>query len=440
MRRRLLIILAIVLLAAGAGVLYLRAGGTTVPGLAAEPIGPAVETAMASGDSTALADFAIRRCRLAKSQAKQHCYEEVFLAVTERNQIRLAMDGLSVLGRRDPSTVAHGHDLTHVVGINAWTPGEDVGTVYESCTGLYQSGCYHGVVQAYLDAKGTDSATVFQVCKLIKAADTNLWLRFQCVHGIGHGLVNSLAMHLPKALAGCDWLVSAWDASSCYGGAFMEFIVAGRGQSHHPAKHLAAAAQVAEDHGEHQHHEEADSFAVRNKADPLYPCTAIKEKYQSACYGMQAGIIYEIVGADFAKIAQACDGAPANMRPSCYQGIGTYISGVTVRNTEKAMTLCNQGHPTYKRWCFVGVVKNYVDVTAKPDDGFGFCQAIHDQPLESVSCYVAVGEQIAVLYQTDGERSRECAKAGAAWVGACRYGAVLTFERPPNLPVLVPAT
>jgi hypothetical protein len=57
-----------------------------------------------------------------------------------------------------------------------------------------------------------------------------------------------------------------------------------------------------------------------------------------------------------------------------------------------------------------------------------------------VSCYVAVGEQIAVLYQTDGQRSEACARSGAAWVGACRYGAVLTFERPANLPVLVPAS
>ncbi len=438
MTRKLLIALGIVVLAGGGGLWYFQRGGTQIPGLAAEPIGKAVQAPIATGDSTALAEFAIRRCRLARGQPKQTCYEEVFLAVAERNQIRLAMDALSVLSRLDKSTVANGHDLTHVVGINAWTPGEEVGAVYESCTGLYQSGCYHGVVQAYLDANGTDSTTVAQVCGLIDAAANNLWLRFQCVHGIGHGLVNNMAMHLPKALAGCDWLVSAWDASSCYGGAFMEFIVAGRGQAHHPAKRAGTAKP--EDHGEHEHHESADTFAVRDKNDPLYPCSAIGEKYQPACYGMQAGIIYELLGADFAKIAKACDGAPPAMRPSCYQGIGTYVSGVTVRNSEKAITLCNEGHETYKRWCFVGVVKNFIDVTAKPEDGFEFCKLIHDQPLEAVTCYVAVGEQIAVLFQTDPDRSRECAKAGAAFVGACRYGAVLTFERPPGLPVLVPVS
>jgi hypothetical protein len=437
MKRTMGIGLAAVALAGGVGAWFFTGRGGPSP----VPITEAVQAPIATGDSVALAEFALRRCRLATTQATQACYEEVFLAVTQQNRIRLAMDALSVLGRLDTRTVANGHDLTHVVGINAWTPGEDVGAVYESCTGLYQSGCYHGVVQAYLDANGTDSATVSRVCNLIKAAETNLWLRFQCVHGIGHGLVNNLAMHLPKALAGCDWLVNGWDASSCYGGAFMEFIVAGRGQAHHPAKRAAAdSAQSTEAHGEHQHHEGADTFAVRNKSDPLYPCSVIGEKYQPACYGMQAGIIYETVGPDFGKIAEACDGAPVMMRPHCYQGIGTYLSGVVVRNSEKAITRCNEGHPTYRRWCFVGVVKNFIDVTAQPDDGFAFCRLIHGQPVEAVSCYVAVGEQIAVLYQGTPERSRECAKAGAEYVGACRYGAVLSFERPANLPVLVPVS
>jgi len=442
MKRQLIFGLGAVVMVAGAGLAYFHQQGTAIPGLAAEPIQQSVESRIAAWDSTSLAEFAYRRCRLSQGQSRQTCYQEVFLAVTARNQIRLAMDALSVLGRLDRTTVANGHDLTHVVGINAWTPGEDVGTVYESCTGLYQSGCYHGVVQAYLDANGTDSTTVAQVCNLIKAAETNLWLRFQCVHGIGHGLVNNLSMHLPKALAGCDWLVSGWDASSCYGGAFMEFIVAGRGQAHHPAKRPDSAGSTGTEveHGEHHEHQSADTFAVRNKDDPLYPCSAVGEKYQPACYGMQAGIIYEIVGADFRKIAQACDGAPAAMRPHCYQGIGTYVSGVVVRNAQKAITLCNEGSDLHKRWCFVGVVKNFIDVTAKPDDGLAFCRLIHDQPIEATSCYVAVGEQIAVLHQGNEERSRECAKAGPAFVGACRYGAVLTFERPPNLPVIVPVS
>lgn len=434
MARKLTIAAGLLVLIAVGTLWYLRSHGTLIPGLQAEPIATAIQEPLASGDSIQVAEFMARRCRLATGKPKQACYEEILLTIVEKNQIRLAMDALSVLSRLDPGTVARGHDLTHVVGINAWTPNEDVGDVYQSCTGLYQSGCYHGVVQAYLDAKGTDSTTVAQLCNVIKPAVENMWLRFQCVHGIGHGLVNALSMRLPQALKGCDWLNNGWDATSCYGGAFMEFIVAGRGQSHHPHKKTSdsSAGTGASGPSEHDHHQTADSFPARNPSDPLYPCSVLDPKYQSSCYGMQAGIIIETTGPDWGKIAMACDRAPVGMRPACYQGIGTYLSGFTVRDPVKAIEHCNAGSPAYKPWCFVGVVKNFIDVTAKADDGLDFCRRVVDQPKVATSCYIAIGEEMAVLYPSEADRSRECARAEPGYVNACRFGAALTTELPAN--------
>lgn len=432
MTRKLVLFLGSVALLAVGYATYLRSKGALVPGLAAEPIVSAIEAPIATGDSLKMAEFAARRCKLSMGQARQQCYEEILLTLVEKNQVRLAMDALSVLARLDPGTVAKGHDLTHVVGINAWTRGKDVDQVYQSCTGLYQSGCYHGVVQAYLDANGIDSTTVARLCNLISAAVTNMWLRFQCVHGVGHGLVNAMALHLPNALAGCDWLVDGWDSASCYGGAFMEFIVASRGQAHHP--HTRKADSAAAQHGEHAHHEVADTFPKRKADDLLYPCTAIKARYQSACYGMQAGIIFETTGDDWGRIARACDGAPPGMRAACYQGIGTYLSGFVVRNPRKAITACDAGSAENKAWCFVGVVKNFIDVTATADDGLDFCARVLEQPAVATACYVAIGEQMAVLYPVREDRARECARAGAGpWEAACRYGAGLNTERPAAL-------
>ncbi|MBM4186746.1 MAG: hypothetical protein FJ206_05470 [Gemmatimonadetes bacterium] len=427
MTRRIVFGLAGLGLLLAVGIAFARSRGAQIPGLPPLPLAAALDGPARRGDSLEVATFAHNRCRLVRGKSQQACYEEILLALVERGQVRLAMDALSVLGRLDPGTVARGHDLTHVVGINGWKPGLDVGAVYQSCTGLYQSGCYHGVVQAYLDANGTDSSTVASVCNLIKAATTNMWLRFQCVHGIGHGLVQNTSLHLPKALAGCDWLVDGWDANSCYGGAFMEFIVAGRGQSHHP--HGKTAAAKPTDHGDdHAHHEPADSFPIRDPNDPLFPCSVVGPKYQASCYGMLAGIVIENTGADFGKIAKACDQAPPGLRPSCYQGIGTYVSGFTVRDPAKSEGHCNRGHPDYKAWCFVGVVKNFIDVTAVPKDGLDFCTRVHDQPAVATACYVAVGEQIAVLFPMVEDRTRECAKADPVGLAACRYGAALTSE------------
>jgi hypothetical protein len=445
-----LIILALVLLAC-AGALVSRSRGTILPGLGAPSVDRLIEKPIASGDSMVVAKFAERRCLLLRGSAQRECFEEILLALVLRNRVRLAMTTLEVLSARVPQLVARGHDYTHVVGINAWSPGEDVGAVYEACTGLFQSGCYHGVVQAYLDANGADSAVVAGLCDLIPSAHTNMWLRFQCVHGLGHGLVQAKQLHLRRALEGCDWLFSSWDAESCYGGAFMEFIVAGRGQSHHPhgghaesgdsttAAVPATAGAEHADHGEHAHRAPAptDTFAIRNRADPLYPCSVLAKRYQRSCYGMQAGIIIEITGADFGKIAQACDLAPIGMRPACYQGIGTYVSGFTVRDADKSIHHCMLGSPAHRAWCIVGVVKNFIDVTSLPADGLDFCRRLRDPDL-GASCYVAVGEQIAVLKPAHPDRDRACAGADAAFREACRYGAGLPAQRPKNLPQFTP--
>ena len=86
--------------------------------------------------------------------------------------------------------------------INAWRPGKDLGAVYLQCNELFQSGCYHGVIQAFFAWEGTDSAKVVRLCRENPGISDNAWLHFQCVHGIGHGLLQTYTMNLPRALHG----------------------------------------------------------------------------------------------------------------------------------------------------------------------------------------------------------------------------------------------
>jgi hypothetical protein len=424
---------------AGAGIAF-RLQGSALPGLTTPPL-PERLARSPSPDSAAVADFALRRCRLLWTRDQRKCYEEILLDLVEHDQVRLALGALTLLGERDDYIRRFGHDFAHVIGINAWKPGKDIGKVYAQCNELFQSGCYHGVIQAVFAYQGTDSASVASLCGGTPEINASAWLRFQCVHGIGHGLVQTYAMNLPRALHGCDMLGNAWDAQSCYGGAFMEFIVGGRGQSHHV--HRPAAAKPAPE--EHRHSMDgmgppagADSawppFKVRNPSDLQYPCSALGERYQQACYQMQAGLVAEVTGLDFARIAGACDQAPERWRRWCYQGIGTYVSGVTVRVPERGIAECSRGDVRYRPWCFVGLVKNYVDVTAKLDDGLDLCRRVGGSPDIASACYVALGEEAAVLYPSMERRRAECARAPAEYAGACQYGAGLTLEKPAAYP------
>jgi hypothetical protein len=148
---------------------------------------------------------------------------------------------------------------------------------------------------------------------------------------------------------------------------------------------------------------------------------------------MQAGLVVEQTGLDFAKVAAVCDIAPEAMKKPCYQGIGTYVSGVTSRDPAESTRLCSLGSLRWRPWCFVGVVKNFVDVTANPDDGLAFCKKLGPADI-ATSCYHAVGEEAAVLYGPMSRREEVCNKVGPRYVNACRYGAGLTQERPADLP------
>lgn len=175
-------------------------------------------------------------------------------------------------------------------------------------------------------------------------------------------------------------------------------------------------------------------FKIREPADLLYPCSVLGDRYQRACYQMQAGLIVERTGLDFAKVATVCDGAQPRMRSVCYQGIGTYVSGVTTRDPAEAIRLCSLGSARYRPWCFVGVVKNFIDVTAVAEDGIDFCRRLGPVDV-ATSCYVAVGEQAAVLHPSMDRREQLCGGVESKYTQACRYGAGLHRERPMTLPI-----
>ena len=160
---------ALVVVAAivGAGA-YFRVQGAAIPGLPLPQVPGRLGGIITAGDSAAAANLAAERCRLLWSKSRRTCYEAFLLDLVRKDQVRLAMGALALLGQRDPQVRRYGHDFSHVIGINAWTPDKDIGAVYLQCNELFQSGCYHGVIQAFFAYHGTDSASVEQRSHLSK--------------------------------------------------------------------------------------------------------------------------------------------------------------------------------------------------------------------------------------------------------------------------------
>ncbi|HEX3926417.1 MAG TPA: hypothetical protein VHW65_00320, partial [Gemmatimonadales bacterium] len=320
-----------------------------------------IDAAVARKDTVTLAHLALRECGPKAESVRQTCYEDFFGRLADSNRVHIALGALAALAADHPEIEMEGHSFTHVIGIRAWQPGADVATIFRGCTGLFQSGCYHGVIQAYLIQDGNiDSARAVGLCDVIAPGSTDRWLRFQCVHGLGHGFEMAWNWELPRALTGCDWLHDNWDRASCYGGVFMENAVASMPGDHHTATHamkesegdtgnMAMGGMIMPD-------PHKITFKMRDSSDALYPCSIVGDKYQRACYELQGGLILAQTHSDFAKAALECDKVTVAVRSECYLSLGTNASGMTLRDTPKAIADCLHGDPGYQPFCFEGVV------------------------------------------------------------------------------------
>lgn len=399
------------------------------------------------GDTLAIAAIIHSRCKTGPEPVKRKCTTEQLLALRVQKGTRFAMGALNVLSMRDKEIEYGGHDYSHMLGITSYKASGDVTSAFKSCTEILQSGCYHGVIQTYFMAQPhVGAAEVSAVCREWTSPDADRWLRFQCVHGMGHGLTMFYDHDLPKALEGCDLLADEWDRKSCYGGAFMENIifatdprmahmVMGDEDGAHAAKtgdKAMAMDMPGMGHG-------ATKYKMVDSTDLTYPCSALGDRYLDDCWGMQPAVMLQLNGGDFANTFKGCDKAPSTYRASCYAGTGTEISGATMRDHRKSINLCSLGQPAYQPACYFGVVKNFIDVTAKSGDGLAFCKVVPNRASQ-LECYRAVGEEIAVLRNTADTRRPLCDPVVGDEGGkaACLFGGQVITERPAGLPDIAP--
>lgn len=399
-----------------------------------------------------IAAWVRRGCRGA---GKTDCMEKALISVIRPAGVDKAMAALLILSRQDDDVGRDGHVFAHGIGIAAYTNAATVAETFSRCTADFQSGCYHGVVQAYfadpaLGDAGLTAGKLNGLCAPYRTADKR-WLQFQCAHGIGHGVMAVQAHHLLKSLDSCDLLGDRFEKEACWGGAFMENVVnatqphhaavtqvaAGEGHEGHGAApagghegHGEAAAGgheghggAAAGHGEPGDHASAEVFKALDPEEPLYPCNVVQEHHRQACYLMQTSAILYANNGDFRDAARQCQRAPEAHRNTCYVSLGRDANSWGRGNSERATAYCTAAPAAGQPYCIVGLVKNVVDVTADPNDGMRFCAQAPDNT--KPACYRAVGQEIALLQATSPGREQACRAAAAGYVTECRNGAGL---------------
>lgn len=241
------------------------------------------------------------------------------------------------------------HPVVHAIGRETFRVQRSVQSSFQVCDGTCHSGCYHGVIERFLG--GIDGGHVSQDDLKRRAADVcpgapDSYLHFQCVHGLGHGVLFFSGYRLDEALGVCDSLRTEKDQRSCYGGVFME--------------NLAAASQDRRD---------------VHPTDYHYPCSRLGPRYRGDCYLMQTSRMIDM-GLFTGRLFEECAKAGPHRR-QCMTSIGRDLSNHSrVDGPEWVAAQCEWHPADDRRSCIRGVVVALIDNTWDLRYALPFCAAL----------------------------------------------------------------
>ncbi len=344
----------------------------------------------------AAGDFKPDGTTLAQCGADATCYEQAFGNVAYAEGPKRALATFDRYIRTNRTVAADCHRTAHVIGAGALARIGDVGKAFAQGSASCWSGYYHGILErAFRDVPPTIPAlarTSIDLC-----ADASIrrvqWIAYQCVHGLGHGLMIYSGYRLPFALAVCDRLASDWDRTSCTGGVFMENVVS--------------------------------SYGVKSPwlraDDGVYPCRVMKERHKLYCYLMATSRILQVNGYDWRKTAQTCATVEVSWRETCFASMGRDASGQTTQDPKRVVEICANAGRDFWDDCVYGAAR---DMAATFSNGERASQLCDRLPADMRGpCFWQVGTILGSMRTTEAARRTLCAAASERHLRDCVDGA-----------------
>ena len=377
---------------------------------------PTIPTRLVA-DSAVVADSLLRLCkpRVAESiDAYSTCIGDGIGALSAAGNIALAMGTLDKVIHDDPSLILLGHPLAHALGYAVRSTPATATRLLSQCDDRYQSGCYHGILQRYFDARmGMPLSQSFLTapCDGLRGTAEQFRL-FDCLHGTGHGLMMYHAYDVNASLHDCDRLTATWDQRSCWSGVFMEH-------------NMGARMQVFGDgkFGMHRHSMPGASVVLFRPNDLRFPCDSTAPKYRFACYELQPDLILPAVKEDYRKAGAVCDGAGTpSLVAFCYVGLGRNASGASAFQYAGIKKRCALASSFGEPFCYQGAVRHLAYAPSELPRGVGFCKSLPAGD-DRAHCWNGIGQQIAGFFADLPGRRRACQTEIADDLSACLVGA-----------------
>ncbi len=282
------------------------------------------------------------------------------------------------------------HEIGHHLGmwLNAYVGDEQDALILaqQQCGGSI----FHGVIQNHLQIQkfkniSISEINIHELCsKFIE--DSSFIYRWQCLHGLGHGLADIYDYDVQSAVIRCDEFESNLEQISCSKGMFMQNAV---------------------------HWAETNTGDFDDN-DLFYPCNAVPIKYAPPCYHYHISYMALKTGGINVQVDDAfdlCDKiSPEEMIRFCYYGMGREMESLTTDDWEKALKLCQEGDKEeLYPFCIEGMLMTMVNGNSDPARGFSFCKSL---PMEYKStCYTGLGKWILLLSPDYNHQENLCSMA-----------------------------
>jgi len=293
------------------------------------------------------------------------CYENYYARLVKKKGIAAAMVDIKRNYKVNPYVISQCHPLMHVIGREASEQFQSPGDAFVKGDAFCWSGYYHGVMEGIVSRIGPKNVDdkLNGICANIKGKDVYSFDYYNCVHGLGHGLMDVNQDELFQSLDNCDKLTGYWEQSSCASGVFMENVIIDN--KNHKTNYL-------------------------KPDDPLYPCPEVPEKYKQPCYLMQSSYILKVVGGDFAKTFVWCEKAEVNYQNTCYESVGRDASGRSASDVTSTRNNCLLGKPgDEQEHCVIGAVKDFISYFHSDKQAKELCNSFAAENLRSTCLYTA---------------------------------------------------
>jgi len=276
------------------------------------------------------------------------CYGQRYRSLVAGQGVAEAFADLKAGYGSDPEMQRLCHAITHAIGQAAVAKYGEVAEAFRHGDNACGSGYYHGVMQGFALARGRTNllSDLDAVCAGVPGKERKSLDYFNCVHGLGHAIMAVRADELFDALQDCDALTGSMERNACVNGVFMENLIVDGAHGGHYSKYL-------------------------KPSEPLYPCTAVADKYKAECFDMQTSYALGVVQGDFAKVFALCAGVGTPFRKNCYQSLGRDAATVSRDQVPATVATCKLGVDHEQRsYCVLGAVLDFVyyyhsDVQAK---------------------------------------------------------------------------